>query len=137
MTAFPASLGPFEIPILHYHRQKQRRVDPQRLRVGFPNAGIVFPAFESPATRDQCTSTGPSLAYRQGFLRWREQWKQPGASLRGSAGQALAVPDDRGARRRGPQSLVPRRSAPTRPTAARRPREAEESEVTFRLPNKE
>lgn len=55
-------------------------------------------------------------------------------SLRGSAGQALAVPDNRGARRRGPQVSS---AAPTRPSAARRPREAGESEVTFRLPNKE
>lgn len=33
-------------------------------------------------------------------------------SLRGSAGQALAIPDNRGARRRGPQSPAPRRRAP-------------------------
>lgn len=33
-------------------------------------------------------------------------------SLRGSASQALAVPDNRRARRRGPQSPAPRRRAP-------------------------
>lgn len=111
------SAGPFEIPIL-LHRQKQ--VDLQRLRVGFPNAGIVFPAYEFSSYR------GPVC----------QHWAKPGLqtsfptvegameTARRGAGQALAVPDNRGARRRGPLSPAPRRRAPPLRADLARPRRA-------------
>lgn len=123
MTHSRASAGPFEIPILlRYHRQKQ--VDLQGLRVGFPNAGIVISCL--------CVSSyqGPVC----------QQWAKPGLqtrfptvegavegameTARRSAGQAPAVPDNRGARRRGPLSPAPRRRAPPLRADLARPRRA-------------